>query len=74
MRFSELKKEVITTRNDMDKAISLLAEKAIDDSETYLHAIEKLKGFRWSLNGELSTLIIDTAIERVTEKALKGNC
>lgn len=73
LKMSDLEKGVIHTRNHMNDVVDKLAEDAMNDSETYIQAINKLKQFRWNLNGPLSTAIIETAIERIEQRALHAN-
>lgn len=57
-------------RGDLNKATKDLAALAMEESETYEDAIQKLKDYRWKLTGNFSNEIIDRAIAHIEGYAL----
>lgn len=72
MAMTVLEKELHQARGNMNASIDKLVETAIEDSTTYQEAIKKLKHFRWNFNGQLSAVIIETAIERINLLAVSS--
>ncbi|MBM7577701.1 hypothetical protein [Jeotgalibacillus terrae] len=71
MKMSALEENFHQAGETTKKAISDLADAALQDSDTYQEAIKKLKEYRWKMNGEVATFIIESAVEVVREKALQ---
>lgn len=57
-------------RGKLSSATEELAIMAMNDSETYQEAIDKLKSYRWKLVGKFSNEIIEQSIDYVKEYGL----
>lgn len=73
MGMTELEKKLHHARKNLNEVIHQLANTAIEDSESYHSAIQKLKDFRWKFTGESSSMMIDLAIEIIKERALNAS-
>lgn len=61
----------VCARNSIDKVIDDLVKESLNDFDTYGDAINAIKKMQWDLAGSLGKLVIDIAVEKVHQIALK---
>ncbi|WHP40737.1 hypothetical protein QIX46_19625 [Lysinibacillus boronitolerans] len=74
MKMQALEDKIHAVRSEVNRAIQNLANEAINDSTTYAQAVDKLKAFRWKMNGETANFMLDAAIKKIEKEAMLEKC